>query len=141
MSLDEFNEDSKRNYDYMLDPVFGAFNYVLKDPNYYYDRSNDKNILYGRDCDDTAQVWHLYLSSKYKEVYQIWICPGYNFLRSHVFNVFKDPETNKYVLVNTTIYSKRFDSIEDIINEFATQELVLGGRYINPTWGIWAKNS
>jgi hypothetical protein len=133
--LEEFNTVMK-GYPYAWDPFKGAFDYTLLDESYFFDRGNEANRLYGRDCDDFAFVWKSYLNfrPRFTDVTMVICADGLTFKSSHVFTAAKSKAGGKWFLFNYTQYGKPFETLEDLCQEFSRVPLVSSGVYSDLIW-------
>ena len=92
LSMEKFSE-MLLSYPYKSDPFFGAIDYSLINPNYFFIEKD-----YGRDCDDFARMWWLWaIHNKKTPVYEVVIVERTKITSAHVITIIKESE-NKYLL-------------------------------------------
>jgi len=123
---------------YKPDPLFGLLDYTLEDPNYYFYIGNDGNYFMGKDCDDAAFIWYMYLIEQIfiDEVYIILAMDGIDIRTLHFFTVAKFSE-NKFKVFNYKIMPYEFSTLQDACNIFSLEPCVSTGVMKNMHWVIY----
>lgn len=140
--LVEFNKIMKTvtNF-YKYDPFRGVVDYTLYDLNYYFNKDNNNNFFYGKDCDDAAYVWFEYLKTKVyvDEVYNILCIDGWKIKTMHFFVVARFND-GKYRLFNYEMVNKHFNTLHEAVlemNKFGLAQIPQ--KYKDFRWVIYDK--
>lgn len=116
-------------YEYKPDLLFGIFDMTFGDPNFFFDLNRNSF----RDCDDFSEIWYLWAIEHGYSVEMKVIIDGFKFWRSHVFIILKDEYLQKpYIFINNNEIMGRFSNIDEIIEMFKTENILLGGNFTFP---------
>lgn len=110
LSINEFSKYIN-SFDYLSDKMSGLFDmsFPIDSPSYFF-----SPIEWGRDCDDFARIWAIYLKEQgWEEITEI-IITNYEkpFNKAHVETIAK--KQDKYYLFNYEMYGP-FNSFEEAV--------------------------
>ena len=111
--LEDFSKEISR-IQYHFDPLRGALDFTIYDPNIYFDTVGSDSSWLGRDCDDAAYMWKLYARHHKLEYKTIAVINGFSIRKLHFFVVVKHQD--KYRYANYEISREKYDNYTDAIN-------------------------
>ena len=114
MGIDDF-EKYINTFEYKSDKVMGLFDMVfpLDKPEYFFSQ-----LDWGRDCDDYARIWAIYLKRYgWEEITEVIVLnKDKPFSTSHLICVAKEPISKKYYLFNYHKYGT-FSTFEEAVED------------------------
>ena len=114
LSLNGFsNVMKKMDKFYKIDPLKGALDYTIKNPEYFFNFENDDRFLFTRDCDDFSYMWLMYAKHNGLKAQQIYLMDGWKFWRSHATTVLITK--SGFILCDYWITGK-FDTLDAVID-------------------------
>jgi hypothetical protein len=119
LDIESFNYFLSK-YKYNPDPALGIFDYTLFDLDYFLNRDNEHNQLFGRDCDDFAYAWYQWAKHNKISAFMILMIDGFKTETLHMTTVIVID--GKYHLCNYHLWFTGKKSIQDALLPFTLNE-------------------
>ena len=113
LPLENFNR-IMNGVEYKRDPLWGRFDYTVKDPNYFFNDINLNKFWFGRDCEDIAHMWYLYAKEKDIPAQKLNIFDGSRpFSTGHAVCLLYNQDGR--IVLCDKVMVKEFNEIDDVV--------------------------